>query len=228
MSPDFFDLLEVADGDRLLLPGIKAESWRRFSGADGRGDGLIERHVHIGIRRAGEEKPKTHDGILGEREEGVNPLCLTSFPLSVMLRPGMAIERTLALIKPDATGKNIVGEIIRRYEEAQLKVVAMKMLQMTKTQAEEFYAVHRREPFFNNLTDFIASGRVVALVLEGEGAISRLRDLMGATDPKKAAAGTIRESFGASIDQNVVHGSDSVESAKFEIPFFFSAFEVFG
>lgn len=136
------------------------------------------------------------------------------------------MERTLSIIKPDAVAKNVIGEIIRRFETAQLKVVALQMRRLTKKEAELFYYVHRERPFFGSLADFMSSGTIVALVLEGENAISKNRSLMGATDPKKADKGTLRADFGGGIEANVVHGSDSKESAAFEIPFFFSNLEI--
>ena len=130
-------------------------------------------------------------------------------------------ERTLAIIKPDAVQKHVIGDIIRRYEEAKIHPIAMKMMTMSKGIAEGFYAVHKERPFFNDLTTYMASGSVVVLVLEGENAIKVNRDLMGATDPKKAEAGTIRAAHGASIEANAVHGSDASDTAQFEIGFFF-------
>ena len=135
-------------------------------------------------------------------------------------------ERTLAIIKPDATKKQVIGDIIQRYERAGIHPIAMKMMSLTKAQAEGFYAVHRERPFFNDLTTYMASGPVVVLVLEGAGAIKKNRDLMGATDPKKAEAGTIRAVHGASIEANVVHGSDSPETANFEIGYFFPGIDI--
>jgi len=131
------------------------------------------------------------------------------------------IERTLAIIKPDAVQKNVIGDIIQRYEGAGLHPIAIKMMRLSKQDAEGFYAVHRERPFFNDLTTYMASGPVVVVVLEGENAIAGNRDLMGATDPKKADAGTIRAAHGASIEANVVHGSDATETAKFEMGYFF-------
>jgi nucleoside-diphosphate kinase len=136
------------------------------------------------------------------------------------------IERTLAIIKPDAVKKQAIGDIIRRYEEAGLRPIALRMLRMAKAAAEGFYAVHRSRPFFDSLTIFMASGPVVALVLEGDDAIKRNRDLMGATDPAKADAGTIRAAYGTNIEYNAVHGSDSPESARFEIAYLFSEMEL--
>lgn len=135
-------------------------------------------------------------------------------------------ERTLSIIKPDGVGKNLIGEIIRRFEKSGLRVVAMRRTRLSKSEAQGFYAVHRERPFFDSLTTFIASGPIVVIVLEGEGAIQKNRTLMGATDPQKADKGTLRADFGESIESNLVHGSDSAESASFEIPYFFSALEV--
>jgi nucleoside-diphosphate kinase len=139
----------------------------------------------------------------------------------------MAVERTLSIIKPDAVAKNAIGSIIARFEKAGLKVVAARMLHLSKEQAEGFYAVHRGRPFFNDLVSFMISGPVLVQALEGEGAIARNRELMGATDPKKAAKGTIRADFADSIDANAVHGSDSAENAKVEIAYFFPNGELF-
>ena len=138
----------------------------------------------------------------------------------------MPVERTLSIIKPDAVQKNVVGKIIARFEEAGLKVVAARMMQLSRSQAEGFYAVHRGRPFFRDLVDFMISGPVLVQVLEGDNAIARNRDLMGATDPKKAAKGTIRADFAASIDANAVHGSDGPETARTEIAYFFKPKEV--
>lgn len=134
----------------------------------------------------------------------------------------MKLENTLALIKPDGVRKNKIGEIIARYEKAGLQVVAMRLLKLTKKDAEGFYAVHRERPFFGALTEFMASGPIVALVLRGENAIAKNREVMGATNPKDAAAGTIRKDFATSIDENTVHGSDAPETAAVEIKYFFS------
>lgn len=134
----------------------------------------------------------------------------------------MAIERTLSIIKPDAVAKNIIGEIISRFERANLKVIAAKMMHLTQDQAEAFYAVHKNRPFFNGLVKFMISGPVLVQVLEGENAILKNREIMGATNPSEAAKGTIRADFSDSIDENSVHGSDSVENAKEEIAFFFA------
>jgi len=138
----------------------------------------------------------------------------------------MAIERTLSIIKPDAVAKNVIGEIYARFEKAGLKVIAAKMLHLTRSQAEGFYAVHKERPFFKDLVDFMITGPVMVQVLEGENAVLTHRDVMGATDPKKAAAGTIRADFAQSIDENAVHGSDSLENACIEMAYFFSATEI--
>lgn len=140
----------------------------------------------------------------------------------------MAVERTLSIIKPDAVAKNVVGEIISRFEKAGLQVVAAKMVQLSDREAGGFYAEHKERPFFKDLVSFMTSGPVLVQVLEGEGAILKNRDLMGATDPKKADAGTIRADFAESIDANAVHGSDSEASAAREISYFFAATEVCG
>jgi len=138
----------------------------------------------------------------------------------------MAIERTLSILKPDALQSGVIGKIIARFEEAGLKPVAMKMLQLTQPQAEGFYAVHRERPFFRSLVQYMTSGPVIVQVLEGENAVARNRDVMGATDPAKAAAGTIRKQFAKSIEANSVHGSDSVENARIEIAYFFAQTEL--
>ena len=134
----------------------------------------------------------------------------------------MAVERTLSIIKPDAVARNVIGEIYARFEKAGLKMVAARMARLSRGDAEGFYAVHKGRPFFNDLVDFMISGPVMIQVLEGEGAIAKNRDLMGATDPKKAAKGTIRADFAQSIDANAVHGSDAAETAAVEIAFFFA------
>ena len=139
----------------------------------------------------------------------------------------MAVERTLSIIKPDAVGKNAIGQIVGRFETAGLKVIAMRMKHLSRAEAEGFYAVHRERPFFKDLVDFMISGPVVIQALEGADAIAKNRDLMGATDPKKAAKGTIRADFADSIDANAVHGSDAPDTAKTEIAYFFPACEVF-
>jgi nucleoside-diphosphate kinase len=138
----------------------------------------------------------------------------------------MAIERTLSIIKPDGVEKGIIGRVISRFETAGLKPVAMKMKLLSRTEAEGFYAVHRARPFFPDLVKFMTSGPVVLMVLEGEGAVARNRDIMGATDPKKAAEGTIRKDFATDIEKNTVHGSDSPENAKIEVAYFFPEIEV--
>ena len=135
----------------------------------------------------------------------------------------MALERTLSIVKPDGVQKNLIGEVYRRFEGAGLKIVAARMLQLTQAQAEGFYAVHRERPFFKDLVKYMSSGPVIIQVLEGENAVAKNRELMGATDPKKADKGTIRADLAASIEENVVHGSDSVENAKTEIAYFFAA-----
>ncbi len=139
----------------------------------------------------------------------------------------MAVERTLSIIKPDAVAKNVIGQIYSRFEGAGLKVVAAKMVHLSQREAEAFYAVHKARPFFGELVSFMISGAVVAQVLEGEGAIAKNRELMGATDPKKAAPGTIRADFADSIDANAVHGSDAPETAAVEVAFFFPGMGVF-
>ena len=139
----------------------------------------------------------------------------------------MAIERTLSIIKPDAVGKNVIGKIYSRFETNGLTIVAAKMKHLSRREAEGFYAVHRERPFFKDLVEFMISGPVMIQVLEGEGAIAKNRELMGATDPKKAAKGTIRADFAESIDANAVHGSDGPDTARTEIAYFFPACEVF-
>jgi nucleoside-diphosphate kinase len=134
----------------------------------------------------------------------------------------MATEQTLSIIKPDGVAKNLIGEIYHRFEKAGLKIVAAQMLQMTRQQAESFYAIHKKRPFFNDLVTFMISGPVMVQVLEGNNAVAKNRELMGATNPKDAAPGTIRKDFAQTVDENAVHGSDSAENAKTEIEFFFS------
>jgi nucleoside-diphosphate kinase len=138
----------------------------------------------------------------------------------------MAVERTLAIIKPDAVARGLTAEILSRIHAAKFRIVAIKSLRLTKTQAEGFYAVHCERPFFKELTEFMGSGKVVVMVLEAEGAISNWRDTMGATDPAKAAAGTIRKDLGTSIQTNCTHGSDAPDTAAFEISYFFSGSEL--
>jgi nucleoside-diphosphate kinase len=139
----------------------------------------------------------------------------------------MAVERTLSIIKPDAVAKNVIGQIYARFEKAGLKIVAARMVQLSLAEAEGFYAVHKARPFFNDLVTFMISGPVMITALEGEGAILKNRDLMGATDPKKADKGTIRADFADSIDANAVHGSDAPETAAVEIAYFFPALNVY-
>lgn len=138
----------------------------------------------------------------------------------------MAVERTLSIVKPDGVARNLIGDVYRRFESAGLRIVAARMLKLTQQQAELFYTVHRERPFYRDLVRYMSSGPVIAQILEGEGAIARNRDIMGATDPKKAAPGTIRADLAKSIEQNVVHGSDAPETAASEIAFFFSATEI--
>lgn len=138
------------------------------------------------------------------------------------------MERTLSIVKPDGVEKNVIGEIISRFEKNGLKVVALKRIKLTKSDAEGFYAVHKERPFFGSLTDFMSRGPVVVLVLEGENAISKNREIMGATNPEEADEGTIRKDFATNIEENTVHGSDSPESADTEIKYFFNALEITG
>jgi len=136
-------------------------------------------------------------------------------------------ERTLSIIKPDGVKKGVMGDIVNRFEDEGLKIVAIKMIYMSKREAEGFYAVHRGKPFFSSLTDFMSSGPCVVMILEGEGAIGRNREIMGATDPSKAAEGTIRKKYASSIEVNTVHGSDAPETAAYEMKYFFSDIERF-
>ena len=138
------------------------------------------------------------------------------------------MERTLSIIKPDGVSRGVIGEVIRRFEANKIKIVAMKMIYMTKAQAQGFYAVHKERPFFGSVTDFMSSGPSVVMVLEGENVIAKNRELMGATDFRKAAEGTIRRDFATDIEKNVVHGSDAPETAAFEISYFFSRLEITG
>ena len=140
----------------------------------------------------------------------------------------MAVERTLSIIKPDAVAKNVIGQIYSRFEQAGLKVIASQMMHLSRAQAEGFYAVHAQRPFFKDLVDFMISGPVMVQVLQGENAIAKNRELMGATDPKKADPGTIRADFADSIDANAVHGSDGADTAAQEIAYFFPSMGVFG
>lgn len=136
------------------------------------------------------------------------------------------MERTLSIIKPDGVEKNVIGEVISRFEKNGLRVVALKRIQLSKSDAEGFYAVHKERPFFGSLTDFMSRGPIVVQVLEGENAIAKNREIMGATNPEEAAEGTIRKDFATNIEENTVHGSDSPESADFEISYFFNALEI--
>jgi nucleoside-diphosphate kinase len=138
----------------------------------------------------------------------------------------MALERTFSIVKPDGVQKNLIGEVYRRFEQGGLKVIAARMAHLTQAQAEGFYAVHRERPFFKDLVKYMISGPVMLQVLEGENAVAKNRELMGATDPKKAAPGTIRADLASSIEENVVHGSDSVENAAIEISFFFAQADI--
>ena len=135
------------------------------------------------------------------------------------------MEKTLAIVKPDGVARGVIGEVIKRIEANGLKIVAMKLIQMTKAQAQGFYAVHKERPFFDSLTDFMTSGPVVVMILSGENAIAKWREMMGATNFKEAAEGTIRREFATDIEKNVVHGSDAPETAAFETSYFFNAFE---
>jgi len=137
----------------------------------------------------------------------------------------MAVERTLVIVKPDAVKKNAVGDIIRILQENDLKLLAIKMVHLTKEQAKKFYIVHKDRPFYDELTDFMSSGPCVPMVFEGENAIERVREIIGATDPAKAAEGTIRRKYGTDVGRNAVHASDSLQSANYEIPFFFNQLE---
>lgn len=138
------------------------------------------------------------------------------------------MERTLSIIKPDGVAKGLIGEVIKRFEKAGLKIAAMKMIHMSKKEAEGFYAVHRGKKFYDSVTDFMSSGPCVVVVLEGPNAITKNRELMGATNPQDAAPGTIREEYAANIERNIVHGSDAPETAAFEIGYFFNALEICG
>jgi nucleoside-diphosphate kinase len=159
-------------------------------------------------------------------EYAVNPIHSDHFK-SLIQEHFMAIERTLSIIKPDAVAKNVIGQIYSRFEGAGLKVVAAKLVHLSRGEAEQFYAVHKARPFFKDLVEFMISGPVMIQALEGEGAIAKNRDLMGATDPKKAEKGTIRADFADSIDANAVHGSDAAETAAAEIAFFFAGLNVY-
>jgi nucleoside-diphosphate kinase len=143
-----------------------------------------------------------------------------------MVEGGRTVERTLSIVKPDGVRKGLIGEVIRRFESTGLRVVALKRVALQKHEAEVFYSVHREKGFFQSLTDFMSSGPVVAMVLEGEDAIQRTRKIMGATNPKEAAPGTIRADYAEEVEQNIVHGSDGPETAAFEMSFFFSQLEM--
>ncbi len=136
------------------------------------------------------------------------------------------LERTLSIVKPDGVSKNLIGEVIGRFEKEGLRVVGLKMLKMTKAQAQGFYAVHKEKPFFDSLTDFMSSGPAVVMVLEGDDAIAKTRKIMGATNPKDAEPGSIRRQYADNVEQNIVHGSDSPENARVEIAYFFNALEI--
>ena len=136
------------------------------------------------------------------------------------------MERTLSIVKPDGTEKNVIGEVVSRFEKNGIRVIALKMVNLTKEEAQGFYAVHRERPFFGSLTEFMSRGPIVVMALEGENAIAKVREIMGATNPEEAAEGTIRKDFASNIEENTVHGSDSPESAEFEINYFFNALEL--
>jgi nucleoside-diphosphate kinase len=136
------------------------------------------------------------------------------------------MERTLSIVKPDGVKKNLIGDVIRRFEKNNLRIVALKMLRVSKKEAMDFYIVHKNKPFYDSLTNFLSEGSIVVMVAEGDSAISKVREIMGATNPNDAAQGTIRADFGSDIEHNIVHGSDSRESASYEIPFFFSTLEI--
>jgi len=137
------------------------------------------------------------------------------------------MERTLSIVKPDGVSKHVIGEVVKRFESQGLRLIGLKMIWMKKKEAEGFYAVHRAKPFFESVTSFMSSGPSVVMVLEGDGAISKTRELMGATDPQKAGEGTLRRQFATNIERNIVHGSDAPETAAFEIEYFFNALEIF-
>ena len=137
------------------------------------------------------------------------------------------MEKTLSIIKPDGVKKNIIGEVLKRFEEKGLRIAGLKKIKLTKEEAQEFYIIHKERPFYESLTDFMSEGPIVVLVIEGENAISRVREIMGATNPKEALPGTIRSDFASDIEHNIVHGSDSAVSASYEIPFFFSAITIY-
>ena len=160
-------------------------------------------------------------------QAGIAAAKLQPFVYRYLQEKNMSPERTLSIIKPDAVAKNVIGQIYARFEGAGLKIAAARMAHLSRTEAENFYGVHRARPFFKDLVDFMISGPVMIQVLEGDSAIAKNRELMGATDPKKAAKGTIRADFAASIDANAVHGSDAPETAAVEIAFFFPGMNVF-
>lgn len=137
------------------------------------------------------------------------------------------MERTLSIIKPDGVSKNLIGEVIKRFEQKGLRISALKMINLSREEAKGFYIVHKERPFYESLTSFMSEGPIVVMVVEGNNAIQKVREIMGATNPKEAAPGTIRADFASDIEHNIVHGSDSKESAAYEIPFFFSAIEIF-
>jgi len=137
------------------------------------------------------------------------------------------MEKTLSIVKPDGTRKNIIGEVIKRFEQRGLRITALKMLRLSQDEAKLFYIIHREKPFYESLTSFMSEGPIVVMVIEGEHAITMVREIMGATNPKEAAQGTIRSDFATSVEHNIVHGSDSKESAAYEIPFFFSSLDIF-
>ena len=136
------------------------------------------------------------------------------------------MERTLSIIKPDGVKKNIIGEVIKRFEEQGLRIAGLKKIQLTKQDAQNFYIVHRERPFYSSLTDFMSEGPIIVMVIEGENAISRVREIMGSTNPKEALPGTVRADFASDIEHNIIHGSDSTASASYEIPFFFSTLAI--
>jgi nucleoside-diphosphate kinase len=161
------------------------------------------------------------------RRNGIVAVVTKHFKIKAPGSISMAIERTLSIIKPDAVAKNVIGKIVSRFEAAGLKIVAAKLVHLSRNEAEQFYAVHKERPFFKDLVEFMISGPVFVQVLEGDDAIAKNRDLMGATDPKKAAAGTIRADFADSIDANAVHGSDAPETAANEVSLFFAGLNVY-
>jgi nucleoside-diphosphate kinase len=171
---------------------------------------------------------------MGLRSKNSTPAEFLQQPLVLIVSPFgkkeseiMAVERTLSIIKPDAVAKNVIGQIYARFEKAGLKIIAAQMRHLSRGEAEAFYAVHKERPFFKDLVDFMVSGPVMIQVLEGDNAIAKNRDLMGATDPKKAEAGTIRADFADSIDANAVHGSDGPDTARQEVSFFFAGLAVY-